>query len=70
MELPKDKKAQLNKWVYRIKHEDASFPRQFKARLVVKGYNQKKGIDYDEIFSPVVNMSSIWVFLDWQQALI
>ena len=30
---------------------------------MVKGFSQKQGIDFDEIFSPVVNMSSIWVVL-------
>ena len=36
---------------------------KYKARLVVKGFSQKKGVDFDEIFSPVVKMSSIRVIL-------
>ena len=31
--------------------------------LVAKGYAQKKDIDYNEIFSPVVKHTSIWVLL-------
>ena len=31
--------------------------------MVVKGFSQKKRIDFDEIFSPLVKMSSIRVVL-------
>ena len=30
---------------------------------MVKGFSQKQGIDFDEIFSPIVKMSSIRVVL-------
>ena len=34
-------------------------PPRYKARIVVKGFQQKKGVDFDEIFSPVVKMTSV-----------
>jgi ATP-binding cassette subfamily B (MDR/TAP) protein 1 len=61
--LPKGKKALKQKWVYRVKTEEHSSHPRYKARLVVKGFSQRKGIDFDEIFSPVVTMSSIRVVL-------
>ena len=44
-ELSVGKKVLHNKWVYRIKNEHDSNKR-YKARLVVKGFQQKEGIDY------------------------
>ena len=60
--MPVGKKALHNKWVYRIKNEhDGS--KHYNAILVAKGFQQKKGIDYSEIFSPVVKMSTIRLVL-------
>ena len=61
-ELPTGKRALLNKWVFKIKAE-LDGKRMFKAWLVVKGYSQRKDIDYAEIFSPVVKLTTIRILL-------
>ncbi|CAH9131081.1 unnamed protein product [Cuscuta epithymum] len=61
--LPKGKKALKNKWVFKVKKDVKGNIVKHKARLVVKGFQQKQGIDFDEIFSPVVKMMSIRVVL-------
>ena len=60
--LPAGKRALLNKWVFRLKTE-ADGKRRCKTRLLVKRYSQRKGIDYAEIFSPIVKLTSIRILL-------
>ena len=48
--------ALQNKWVYKLKEEDGG-KKRCKDRLVINGFAQKNGIDFDEIFSPVVKMT-------------
>ena len=42
-----------------MKPGDTRNPPRYKAHIVVKGFQQKKGVDFDEIFAPVVKMTSI-----------
>ena len=60
--LPSVKKALHNQWVFRVKDEHDGTKR-YKAKLVVKGFQQKEGIDFNEIFSPVVKMTTIRLVL-------
>ena len=69
VELPKGRKALRNKWVFKLKKDSDGKLLKYKVRLVVKGFGQKKGIDFDEIFSPVVKMSSIRVVLSLTASL-
>ncbi|KAK9054827.1 hypothetical protein SSX86_025906 [Deinandra increscens subsp. villosa] len=61
---PEDQKITACKWLFKIKEPmpNESEPR-YKARLVAKGFTQRKGVDYKEIFSPVVKHSSIRIML-------
>jgi len=61
--LPQGRKAIGNKWVYKIKRDGNDQVERYRARLVVKGYAQKEGIDFNEIFSPVVRLTTIRVVL-------
>jgi len=52
----------LNKWVYKLNEEDGGKNR-YKDRLVVNGFEQNKGIYFDEIYSSVVKITSIRTIL-------
>ena len=48
-----------NKWVYKLKPGDAENLPRYKACIVVKGFQHKKGVDFDAIFALIVKMTSI-----------
>ncbi|KAJ3676856.1 hypothetical protein LUZ60_002580 [Juncus effusus] len=47
------------KWVYEKNVNAQGEAERYKTRLVAKGYNQREGIDYDEVFAPVARMETV-----------
>lgn len=57
--LPNGAKAVKSKWVYTTKKDaEEKFIRN-KSRLVAKGFTQRSGIDYNEVFAPVAKYSTL-----------
>jgi hypothetical protein len=64
VELPRNRNALPCKWVFRLKQVSDSSDPKYKTRIVAKGIRQEHGVDFDEIFSPVVKLSTLRFLLD------
>nr|GEU98830.1 retrovirus-related Pol polyprotein from transposon TNT 1-94 [Tanacetum cinerariifolium] len=51
------------KWLFKNKHDEEQMVIRNKSRLVVRGYRQEEGIDFEESFAPVARMEAIRIFL-------
>nr|GEW36541.1 retrovirus-related Pol polyprotein from transposon TNT 1-94 [Tanacetum cinerariifolium] len=51
------------KWIFKNKHDEEQTVIRNKSRLVVRGYRQEEGLDFEESFAPVVRMEAIRIFL-------
>jgi len=58
VDLPKGRKAVKNCWVFNIKPDGC-----YRSCLVAKGFSQVEGIDFDELFSPVVCYETVRLLL-------
>nr|GFB30267.1 retrovirus-related Pol polyprotein from transposon TNT 1-94 [Tanacetum cinerariifolium] len=51
------------KWIFKNKHVEEQTVIRNKSRLVVRGYRQEEGLDFEESFAPVARMEAIRIFL-------
>ena len=58
-DLPAGAKKIRVKWVYKTKYSENGKIDKYKACLVAKGYSQKYGVDYTEVFAPVARMDTV-----------
>jgi hypothetical protein len=63
VELPEGVKPIGCKWIFKRKTDTDGNITIHKARLVVKGFTQVLGVDYDETFSPLAMLKSVWILL-------
>nr|GEY54425.1 hypothetical protein [Tanacetum cinerariifolium] len=50
------------KWLFKNKHDEENTIIRNKTHLVVRGYQQEEGIDFEESFAPVARMEAIRIF--------
>jgi hypothetical protein len=62
-QLPPDRKAIGLKWVFKTKKDEKGDVVRNKARLVVKGYSQRQGIDYEEVVAPVTRLETVGLLI-------
>jgi hypothetical protein len=51
------------KWIFKVNHKANGLVDWHKVRLVVKGFKQHLGIGYDDTFSHVVKLATIYLVL-------
>lgn len=62
-DLPEKVTPVDTKWVFKLKRDENGKVTQHKARLVARGFTQKPGEDFTEIFAPVANNATLRVLL-------
>ncbi|CAI7769334.1 unnamed protein product [Closterium sp. NIES-53] len=61
--LPLGRKALDCTWVLRVKTDAEGRLERRKTRLVIKGFQQREGIDFQEVFAPVAKAPTLRLFL-------
>nr|GEW33500.1 ribonuclease H-like domain-containing protein [Tanacetum cinerariifolium] len=63
VDKPFGKNVIKQKWLWKNKKDDDQTVFRNRARLVVKGYAQEEGIDFEESFALVARLEVVWTFI-------
>lgn len=59
VDLQLHKQPIVVKWVFKVKHTPDGSVAKYKARIVAKGFLQRAGLDYSEVFAPVARLETV-----------
>ncbi|XP_076934200.1 uncharacterized protein LOC143600374 [Bidens hawaiensis] len=63
VDLPEGERCINTKWVFKCKQGENGTIARNNARLVVLGYNQREGIDFNEVYALIARLEAIRIFL-------
>ena len=63
VEMPEGKNLVTGEWHFALKRNSKEEIIRHKARYVARGFKQKRGVDYDQTYSPTVKMVTLRVLL-------
>lgn len=64
VDLPEGVKPIGLKWVFKLKRNSDGNVNKHKTRLVAKGYMQRYGVDFEEVFAPVARIETIRLLIN------
>ncbi|KAL1347145.1 hypothetical protein AAHE18_08G237600 [Arachis hypogaea] len=63
VEKPCNEKIVTCQWVFAVKKNSKGEIIRYKARLVARGFSQTAGVDFDQVFSPIVKPVTIRIMI-------
>lgn len=63
VEAPSNRRIIDSRWVFKVKQNEKGDIIKYKARVVAQGYAQKFGVDYDQVYAPVVSHTTMRMLL-------
>jgi len=61
--IPDEVTPITSKPVFQIKHDQTRNIERYKVRIIACDFTKKEGVDYEEVFTPVANLDSVWTLI-------